>query len=245
MEHNRENVVENGDNKDREIDWSRFGLNRHQDDRRNGTRENSTYDGFGPDIYPTGANELFAQEYVSIWFISPAIKNLECCFCLRNKKKSLQTTIVNFICFSTECRPVVEIQLFCITACSFWHMGRSIYFVSHKYFWGHSFPQVRLDRWPSWSSQCRYHNSVDRYAKLKTQQWIKHFLQFRCQFLLSVFISVCVALVTVLSAVGICERCRVESGGVYFLLSHVLGSRFGGSIGLLYCFGQVNYKNSN
>ncbi|CAD6241154.1 GSCOCG00009177001-RA-CDS [Cotesia congregata] len=52
--------------------------------------------------------------------------------------------------------------------------------------------------------------------------------------------TVCVALVTVLSAVGICERCRVESGGVYFLLSHVLGSRFGGSIGLLYCFGQVN-----
>lgn len=49
----------------------------------------------------------------------------------------------------------------------------------------------------------------------------------------------CIALVTVLSAVGICERCRVESGGVYFLLSHVLGSRFGGSIGLLYCFGQV------
>lgn len=53
------------------------------------------------------------------------------------------------------------------------------------------------------------------------------------------FILVCIALVTVLSAVGICERCRVESGGVYFLLSHVLGSRFGGSIGLLYCFGQV------
>ncbi|XP_046420703.1 solute carrier family 12 member 8 isoform X1 [Neodiprion fabricii] len=51
--------------------------------------------------------------------------------------------------------------------------------------------------------------------------------------------TVCVALVSVLSAVGICERCRVESGGVYFLLSHVLGSRFGGSIGLLYCFGQA------
>lgn len=61
-----------------------------------------------------------------------------------------------------------------------------------------------------------------------------------------VMISVCIALVTVLSAVGICERCRVESGGVYFLLSHVLGSRFGGSIGLLYCFGQVgNRVNSS
>lgn len=48
-----------------------------------------------------------------------------------------------------------------------------------------------------------------------------------------------VALVSVLSAVGICERCRVESGGVYFLIAHTLGSRFGGSLGLLYCFGQA------
>lgn len=38
---------------------------------------------------------------------------------------------------------------------------------------------------------------------------------------------------------GICERCRVESGGVYFLIAHTLGSRFGGSLGLLYCFGQA------
>lgn len=31
----------------------------------------------------------------------------------------------------------------------------------------------------------------------------------------------------------------MESGGVYFLMSHVLGSRFGGALGLLYCFGQA------
>ncbi|KAL0278950.1 UNVERIFIED_CONTAM: hypothetical protein PYX00_000620 [Menopon gallinae] len=60
--------------------------------------------------------------------------------------------------------------------------------------------------------------------------------------LIAVFIvlaTVAVALISVLSAVGICERCRMESGGVYFLLAHVLGSRFGGSIGLIYCFGQA------
>ncbi|KAB0801518.1 hypothetical protein PPYR_05872 [Photinus pyralis] len=51
--------------------------------------------------------------------------------------------------------------------------------------------------------------------------------------------TVFTALISVLSAVGICERCRVESGGVYFILSYVLGSRFGGSLGLLYCFGQA------
>ncbi|XP_065353788.1 solute carrier family 12 member 8 [Cloeon dipterum] len=59
------------------------------------------------------------------------------------------------------------------------------------------------------------------------------------QAILIVIVTVSIVLISVLSAVGICERCRVESGGVYFLLSHVLGSRLGGAIGLLYCFGQA------
>lgn len=58
--------------------------------------------------------------------------------------------------------------------------------------------------------------------------------------ILILLLPVSVALVSVLSAVGICERCRVESGGVYFLVSHVLGSKFGGALGLLYVFGQVS-----
>lgn len=56
---------------------------------------------------------------------------------------------------------------------------------------------------------------------------------------LIVFSTVFIALISVLAAVGICERCRIESGGVYFVIAHVLGSRFGGSLGLLYCFGQA------
>ncbi|XP_001982494.3 solute carrier family 12 member 8 [Drosophila erecta] len=56
---------------------------------------------------------------------------------------------------------------------------------------------------------------------------------------LIIFCTVVIALVSVLSAIGICERCRVESGGVYFLIAHTLGSRFGGALGLLYCFGQA------
>ncbi|XP_066938133.1 solute carrier family 12 member 8 [Macrobrachium rosenbergii] len=56
---------------------------------------------------------------------------------------------------------------------------------------------------------------------------------------LIVVVSVIVVLTSVVSAVGICERTRVESGGVYFLVSHVLGSQVGGSIGLVYCFGQA------
>ncbi|CAH0390260.1 unnamed protein product [Bemisia tabaci] len=57
--------------------------------------------------------------------------------------------------------------------------------------------------------------------------------------ILIILSSVGVVLISVLSAVGICERCRVESGGVYFLLAYVLGSRFAGAIGLLYTFGQA------
>lgn len=56
---------------------------------------------------------------------------------------------------------------------------------------------------------------------------------------LMVLATVGVALISVLSAVGICERCRMESGGVYFLLAHVLGSRLAAAVGLLYVFGQA------
>ncbi|XP_074451750.1 solute carrier family 12 member 8 [Larus michahellis] len=47
-----------------------------------------------------------------------------------------------------------------------------------------------------------------------------------------------VALVTVLSGIGVCEKCSFGSGGVYFMISTVLGGRVGGTIGLLYIFGQ-------
>ncbi|XP_014285916.1 solute carrier family 12 member 8 isoform X1 [Halyomorpha halys] len=57
--------------------------------------------------------------------------------------------------------------------------------------------------------------------------------------ILMIMATVGVALITVLSAVGICERCRMESGGVYFLLAHVLGPRLGTAFGLLYVFGQA------
>ncbi|XP_045780275.1 solute carrier family 12 member 8 [Maniola jurtina] len=56
---------------------------------------------------------------------------------------------------------------------------------------------------------------------------------------LIVIFTVFVALISVLSAVGICERCRIESGGVYFILAHTLGSRLGGALGMIYCFGQA------
>ncbi|KAL9962137.1 hypothetical protein ACROYT_G031215 [Oculina patagonica] len=57
--------------------------------------------------------------------------------------------------------------------------------------------------------------------------------------LLIIVLTLLVALAPALSAIGVCERCHVESGGVYFLLSHVLGQRSGGTIAILYSFGMA------
>ncbi|EPQ11996.1 Solute carrier family 12 member 8 [Myotis brandtii] len=48
-----------------------------------------------------------------------------------------------------------------------------------------------------------------------------------------------VALVTVLSGIGVGVHCGVGSGGVYSMISSVLGGQTGGTIGLLYVFGQT------
>nr|XP_054407328.1 solute carrier family 12 member 8 isoform X3 [Pongo abelii] len=49
---------------------------------------------------------------------------------------------------------------------------------------------------------------------------------------------VLVALITVLSGIGVGERSSIGSGGVYSMISSVLGGQTGGTIGLLYVFGQ-------
>ncbi|CAG5865473.1 unnamed protein product [Menidia menidia] len=49
---------------------------------------------------------------------------------------------------------------------------------------------------------------------------------------------VLVALVTVMSGIGVSEHCGIGSGGIYSMISTVLGGRVGGTVGLLYVFGQ-------
>eukprot|EP00064_Thunnus_orientalis_P008528 superscaffoldBa00001020_g8551 len=56
--------------------------------------------------------------------------------------------------------------------------------------------------------------------------------------MLLVSMVVLVALVTVMSGIGVCEHCGVGSGGIYSMISTVLGGRVGGTVGLLYVFGQ-------
>ena len=58
--------------------------------------------------------------------------------------------------------------------------------------------------------------------------------------ILTIILAVTIVLIVALSGIGVCERCHMESGGVYFLMSHVLGARIGGSVGVIYCFAQVS-----
>lgn len=57
--------------------------------------------------------------------------------------------------------------------------------------------------------------------------------------LLLVSSVILVALITVLSGIGVAEHGGIGSGGVYSMISSVLGGQMGGTVGLLYVFGQV------
>nr|XP_026694476.1 solute carrier family 12 member 8-like isoform X4 [Ciona intestinalis] len=55
---------------------------------------------------------------------------------------------------------------------------------------------------------------------------------------LIVMITITVAALASLSAIGICERVKdMGTGGVYYLVSKVLGGKIGGTIGVMYAFG--------
>ncbi|VEL39323.1 unnamed protein product [Protopolystoma xenopodis] len=45
-------------------------------------------------------------------------------------------------------------------------------------------------------------------------------------------------LVAIVSVIGICERTFIKEGGVYFIISHVLGYRIGAAVSITYCLGQ-------
>lgn len=59
--------------------------------------------------------------------------------------------------------------------------------------------------------------------------------------ILLVSLVVLVALVTVMSGIGVSGHCGVGGGGIYSMISTVLGGRVGGTMGLLYVFGQVRF----
>ncbi|XP_028405963.1 solute carrier family 12 member 8-like [Dendronephthya gigantea] len=55
-----------------------------------------------------------------------------------------------------------------------------------------------------------------------------------------VLLTLLISLVPVLSAIGIIDHIdHIEGGGIYFVLTHILGARIGATVGILYCFGQA------
>lgn len=61
--------------------------------------------------------------------------------------------------------------------------------------------------------------------------------------MLLVSLVVLVALVTVMSGIGVCEHCGIGNGGIYSMISTVLGGRVAGTVGLLYVFGQASFRS--
>ena len=57
---------------------------------------------------------------------------------------------------------------------------------------------------------------------------------------LIICLTLAIAVVTILSATGLCDKIPLGPGGVYFVLSYVLGGRLGFVVGTLYTFGQVS-----
>lgn len=67
MESKEENRLSNGDVRvHTNVNWTKYGLHdpeTQESAKRNNEGNNNALD---PEMYPAGANELFAQEYVSI-----------------------------------------------------------------------------------------------------------------------------------------------------------------------------------
>lgn len=117
MESNDRNQLPNGDAaSNRDIDWSRYGLHSAETQRSNELRRNNgQYEELGPEMYQTGANELFAQEYVSNLF---------------SENKALPLPF-NMCLLVSEFRSLVEIKLLHFAACIVWNMGRCVYILSY------------------------------------------------------------------------------------------------------------------
>lgn len=133
-------------------------------------------------------------------------------------------------------------EFFHITTAIVWHMGRCIHISADQYFRCHCVGAMFHFFFFFYFDFQYFHKSffLSNFSPFSFLR--SGFIVAQAGILNGILIiiaTVSLALISVLAAVGICERCRVESGGVYFLIAHTLGSRFGGSLGLLYCFGQA------
>lgn len=116
MESNESDQLPNGNvTSNKDIDWSRYGLHNTETQRTNETRRNNgEYEELGPEMYQTGANELFAQEYVSDRW-----------------RKEVTRAIFPEYAYFLEFRSMVEIKLFHFATRIIWYMGRCIYILPY------------------------------------------------------------------------------------------------------------------
>jgi hypothetical protein len=134
----------------------------------------------------------------------------------------------------------VENAILHIGARVIWHVGRSIHVLFNQHIRCHRIPTIWMDSSPSWNLERGPNRFVHRCGiRIIIEKCLEQTTYSCSNVGYFSSLAVGIALVSVLSAIGVCERCRVESGGVYFLLSHVLGPRSAAAVGVLYVFGQV------
>ena len=60
------------------------------------------------------------------------------------------------------------------------------------------------------------------------------------QGLLVITLANVVTVITAISMSAVSTNGQIKGGGIYYMISTVLGGRVGGTVGLLYVFGQVS-----
>lgn len=151
MGSNEEIRLPNGDVRvHRDVDWSRYGL-RDPEVQRNTRKDNESYNALDPEMYQAGANELFAQEYVSS---HKAIVILYDILCV--------TYIIAVFLFFSEFGSLVEVKLFYFPTCTVWYLGWSFYILSYQYIWSNCIFKIWLDSWPSRCFKCCINNFMYR-----------------------------------------------------------------------------------
>lgn len=139
---------------------------------------------------------------------------------------------------------MVEGAALCLGTSSVWHLGWSFHHLHDQHFRSCAL----FTDWLACGKCIIIVGYISMSLGYTLHQFTTHVVHFKylqgntgvLLGMLLVSLVVLVALVTVMSGIGVSECCSVGNGGVYSMVSTVLGGRVGGTVGLLYVFGQVS-----
>lgn len=133
----------------------------------------------------------------------------------------------------------METKSVCSRTSAVWYLGRCLHLSRDQYLRGDHLPE-------NWLDDSEFFKDLIKQSQPCMNQFNNQFEANAgiAEAVLILLLSVVLVLVPVLSAVGICERCQIQSGGVYFLVSHILGGQIGAAVGVIYTLGQVSFPQN-